>query len=135
MAGRRIRALREAGYAIPALTEHGDGVKPRDRATTPVDITMLPEPEEMGRIGKAVLVEIAQQGGGFDAGARVKAASLLVDISRVDAAAKQTGRARTAKEMLAAIRRALPELERRAAEESGASGLGQASSGEEPEWG
>ena len=134
MAGRRIRALREAGYDIPSLTEHGEGGGP-DRPPRPVDITMLPEPEEMGRIGKAVLVEIAKHGGGFDAAARVKAASLLVDISRIDAATKQAGRARTAKEMLAAVRRALPELERRAAEEAGVSGLGQASEGEEPEWG
>ena len=79
----------------------------------------LPPDTDLVSIGKGVLLDIAESDE-EDGRARVAAASHLIATARADIAMAGPGKARTAAEMLAAVRAAIPELERRAAAEAGA---------------
>lgn len=85
---------------------------PRVRVAGP-----LPADEELIRIGKETLLHVAQDS--EDDRSRVAAASHLIATARQDLALSGPGKAKTAAEMLEAVRRAIPELERRAAAEAG----------------
>lgn len=107
---------------LPYLTGHGGPVArvlPRARGAEDV-----PNAEELVRIGKRTLARIAQEGECEPA--VVAAARALVQIGREDLAAERGATAKTAAQMLEAIRRALPELERRAALEAGGAESGTA---------
>ena len=78
----------------------------------------LPPDAECVQLGKAILASIALEG--EEEGPRVNAAKGLIEAARSDNALAGPGKARTAAEMLAAVRAAIPELERRAAAEAGA---------------
>lgn len=102
------------GYEIPSLGA-GDA-KPKVYSLARV-ARELPPDDELVRIGKSTLCEIASEG--EDERARVAAAHQLIVHARADIALSGPGKARTAAEMLAAVRAAIPELERRAAAEAG----------------
>lgn len=109
------------GYDIPYLTSSPAAPFPRVRAGAP-GARRVPSAQELIDIGKSTLADIAEAG--ENEVARVAAARALVGIGREDLAAESGRTAKTAKEMLAAVRKALPELERRAAEEAGAQSPG-----------
>lgn len=124
------------GVDVPSLARDTEG--PSEKRRKAVErahrlargrIAKLLPDEELAQFGKAVLYELAsdvtevQRGEDaepyVDARTRVAASVALIDAARRDLALAGPGKARTATEMLLAVRRALPELERRAALEGG----------------
>lgn len=103
------------GVDIPSLGSHSG----TPRVHRPRVARELPSDADLVRIGKGVLLDVAEAEE-QDGRARVAAASHLIATARQDLALSGPGKARSAAEMLEAVRRALPELERRAAAEQGA---------------
>lgn len=125
------------GVDIPGLTHTPEsGVAKRKKAVDRAlerareRIAKMPPDVELAQLGKAVLYELVtdekmvgpegEELPYVDAKTRVAASVALITSARQDLALAGPGKARTATEMLLAVRRALPELERRAALEGGA---------------